>query len=759
MSSLTRRFILPALALGATALALYACDAAPRTGAAGGSASGSAGAAAPPATAPGPAPADDAGPAPDGIALAAAHAAATREPSRPDAWGGPRTGTEPTLADRVVAYDIAATLDPVRHTVSGREQLTWRNRSRQEVRSVYLHLYLNAFEGSNSTFFREARELGFEFRSKVPIHDGDWGHVELGRVRQGGVDVPWHFVHPDGGAPTDHTVVRLDLPAAVAPADRTTLDIAFVDQLPRVLARTGYFGTYHLVGQWFPKIGVLELPGERGAPQLQWNAHEFHLHSEFYADFGLYDVRLTVPQGYTVGATGEEQGEPLQADGQVTHRFVQGDVHDFAWTADRRSAPPLEAEYRGAGSPVVKVKVLYPPEYAAGAAAVLQATLDSLAYFSRALGPYPYRTVTAVVPPFNAEESGGMEYPTFFTAEGDDTVAPRTIQATAEDFTTIHEFGHQYFYGLVASNEFEEPMLDEGLNEFWDERMMRERGQPFYLATPLMNRLGLTPQVGAFDFERFAAMRHRPADGLGANSWDRLNTNSLASVYARTATALHDLEEAVGKEALERAFRAYYERWKFRHPGIADLRESLAESTGQRALVETLFEQQVYAASLVDDAIESFTSVEDTPVPGTAAVDGKWTELTADEAERQQEQARAAWKEAHPDAKDGYGPFPFRTVLTLRRRGVAVRQDVVVTFADGSVEKAVWDDPGRWRRYVWVKPVQAVSAQVDPDGHNNLDASLLGHGRTIKPDGTVARQWTFNVAALVQAVAALGAAF
>jgi hypothetical protein len=696
---------------------------------------------------------------PDGIALAAAHAAGVTEPSRSDAWGGARTGAEASLSDRVVRYDIAARLDPVRHTVAGSEQLTWRNRSAQPVRALYLHLYLNAFEGSQSTFFSESRNLGFEFRSEVPIHDGDWGHIELSRVSQGGATVPWLFVHPDGGPDTDHTVVRLDLPAAVAPGASTTVAIDFVDQLPRVVARTGYFGSFHLVGQWFPKIGVLELPGERGATQVQWNVHEFHLHSEFYADYGLFDVKLTVPKAYAVGATGEEQGPPVEeAQGMTTHRFVQGDVHDFAWTADERTAAPLEGEYRGEGSPVVKVKVLFPPEYASNAAPALKATLDSLAFFSRTLGPYPYKTVTVVIPPFNAMEAGGMEYPTFFTAESFADPEPGTLDAVSLDFVTIHEFGHGYFYGILGSNEFEEPMLDEGLNQYWDMRMLREHKQPFYLGNRLSKRLGLTPQLSGFDVDRLAARRSDPADGLGANSWDRLSSSSYESVYSRTTTTLHDLEEAVGKEAMERAFQEYYRRWKFRHPSIADLRETLAEATGQRALVQAVFDQQVYATEKLDDGIESFTSTEETPLPGTALVGGQWVETTKEAVEKQEKQVREAWAKTHPEAKEGTGPFAFRTKLTLRRRGVAVRQDVVVQFADGSSEHVIWDSKERWQRYSWVKPVRAVSAEIDPAGKNTLDANILDNSKTITPDSSASRRWTGHWAALVQTVLSLVAA-
>jgi hypothetical protein len=697
-------------------------------------------------------PSGTAAPAPsaDGIPLASAHARGAVEPSAPSAWGGERSGREATLSDRVVDYDIDATLDPDKHTVDGRERLRWRNRSDRTVRAVYLHLYLNAFEGYTSTFFSENRNLKFEFRSEVPIGNGEWGHIALEQVRQGDAAVPWVFVHPDGGPSTDHTVVRLDLPEPVGPGASTTLAIAFHDQLPRVVARTGYFGTFHLVGQWFPKIGVLELPGERGARQVQWNVHEFHLHSEFYADYANFDVRLTVPAGVMVGATGEQQGPARTAQGRSTYHYTQGDVHDFAWTADSRSAPPLEGQYTGSGSPPVQVRVLYPPEEAASAAPVLKATIDALAYFSRTLGPYPYRTVTAVIPPFNADEAGGMEYPTFFTTEGYRDVDPDTLHASALDFVTIHEFGHGYFYGILGSNEFEEPMLDEGLNEYWDMRMMRERRQGLHLGNALTNRLGLTPVIDGFSYERLAAMSFDPSDALGENSWDRYSSTGYGSVYSRTATTLHDLEEAVGAEAMERGFRLYYQRWKFRHPGVADLREALIEGTGQRARVEAAFAQQVYGVQKIDDAVDGFTSEEQLPVAGTRQVDGRWVEVTREEAEQSAEHVRADWKRAHPDAAKGGGPFPWRTTLTLRHRGAAVAQEVVVRFADGSAEQFVWDSPEPWQRTVWIKPVQAVSVEIDPHGRNLLDVDVLNHSRTIEPDASASRRWSADLAALLQ---------
>jgi hypothetical protein len=687
---------------------------------------------------------------PDGIPLANAHAAATTQPSAPDAWGGARTGKEPTLSDRVVNYDIQATLDPVKHIVDGQEKLTWRNRSTREIRAVYLHLYLNAFEGSYSTFYSEKRTKGFDFRTDVGTEDGEWGHIQLGKVAQSGAPVPWLYVHPDGGPDTDHTVVRFDLPTAVPPGGSTTLDIDFQDQLPRVVARTGYFGTFHLVGQWFPKIGVLELPGERGMTEPTWNAHEFHLLSEFYADYGNFDVKLTVPKGYTVGATGEEQGTGTESGGNVTHHFVQGDVHDFAWTADNRTAPPLEGTYTGEGSPTVKVRVLYPPEYVASAAPVLKATIDSLAYFSKTLGPYPYKTVTAVVPPYNATEAGGMEYPTFFTADGHGTIKPDTLDSFFLDFVTIHEFGHGYFYGILGSNEFEEPMLDEGLNDYWDFRMVRERGQVIHLTTSFMKHLGIDPIMQPFEAERAAAMNSDPKDPTGANSWDRLSSASYVTVYSRTATTLHDLEEQLGKPVMEKAFKQYYETWKYRHPGIADLQATLAEVSGKPQLVAAAFAQQVYSTQKMDDRVDKLVSEEEVPEQGTTLVNGKWVEVTKDQAEKLQDDQREAWEKKNPDAKEGTGPFPYRTTVTLRRLGFSVPQTLVVKFADGSSETAVWDDNQRWARFSWVKPVKAVSAEIDPQHLHYLDANKLDDSRTIKADRSASRRWTSEIAALIE---------
>ena len=178
----------------------------------------------------------------------------------------------------------------------------------------------------------------------------------------------------------------------------------------------------------------------------------------------------------------------------------------MAFTAWNGFAPPLVGSWTGPGSPDVRIEVWYPPEFETSAEEALEATRDALSWFSRTLGPYPYPRVTVLVPPFNAAEAGGMEYETFFTTIGSNQFPMDAHGVTR--FVTVHEFGHGYFMGILASNEFEEPFLDEGLNELWDARMLA--GESIRLRLPAAARwLGLNlPGINFWDLEREIGRAH-----------------------------------------------------------------------------------------------------------------------------------------------------------------------------------------------------------------------------------------------------------
>ncbi|HMG55465.1 MAG TPA: M1 family metallopeptidase [Kofleriaceae bacterium] len=663
----------------------------------------------------------------DGITVAGWDAGPVRVPSAPEAWGGERTGSEPTLSQRVADYELRAVVDPVKHTIEGTEKLRWRNRSDRAVRTLYFHTYLNGFEGPGSTWMTEKARYG-KFRSGVELKPNEWGYIDVQSISQAGQPATMRYVQPDGGPATDRSVLRVDLPSPVAAGGETSLDIKFHDQLPRVIARTGWFDRYHLVAQWFPKIGVLELAGERGAEAPRWNVHEFHLNSEFYADWGSYDLEIVAPRGFTVGAVGARTGEPRETPEGVVHHFHQDDVHDVAFTMWDGFAPPLKGSYDGPGSPHVDVQVLYPPEWEGSARVALQATIDSLRYFSQTLGPYPYKTMTVVVPPFNADESGGMEYETFFT-----TIGGGKIIDSAVRYVTVHEFGHGYFMGLLASNEFEEPFLDEGMNEWWDSRMLE--GEELAFDFGWFGRLGFRlPVIHVFDFQWLggSGIAGNPlADPIAGNSWHRMSASTYGSVYPRTALVMHDLEHRLGGDVIARGMKRYYARWHHRHPSAADLRDALTDAAPEhRDTIRAWFDEQVYAADVVDDEIDQVEAEELVPRPGRSAVDGKTVERTPAEVESEISDKRAAYRRDHPESDGGAGPFPFRSVVRAQRHAAQVPQTLVVEFADGSQDKLAWPTGERWHRWVFERPVKVTQARLDPANSILLDVDKLDDGRT-----------------------------
>jgi hypothetical protein len=219
---------------------------------------------------------------------------------------------------------------------------------------------------------------------------------------------------------------------------------------------------------------------------------------------------------------------------------------------------------------------------------------------------------------------------------------------------------------------------------------------------------------------------------------------------------MRDLEDRIGREALEKSFKAYYARWKFRHPSIADLRDVLAEVSGQPAVIDELFALHVFAATRIDDRIDSLASEEELPLLGTTETRGRWAELTEDQRDENVAAIRKAWHKSHPDAKEtDPGPFPYRSTVTLRRRGAPVPQTLVVKFGDGSSESVLWNDDERWKRVSWLKPVKLVSAELDPQRAHGLDVYRIDNSRSLKADRRASRRVATDAGSLLQTLLAL----
>lgn len=220
------------------------------------------------------------------------------------------------LSARTANYSMDVRLDTARHMISGREILTWTNTSSDTLPELWFHLYWNAFANNASTFMRESRR---DPAARLPDFDKEeWGYsrVEamriLGDPAFKGFDLKpsLTFRHPDDGNELDRTVFSVKLPKPLAPGETITLEIEWQGRIPAPLARAGVIGDYYFIAQWFPKIGVY-LNGK-------WNCHQYHETSEFFADYGFYDVSLTLPAGFVVGATGRR----VELAGTGTERLV-----------------------------------------------------------------------------------------------------------------------------------------------------------------------------------------------------------------------------------------------------------------------------------------------------------------------------------------------------------------------------------------------------------------------------------------------------
>jgi hypothetical protein len=461
---------------------------------------------------------------------------------------------------KVVSYRLDAKLDENAHRVDGTGVIEFVNSSRAPLHEIYVHLYLNAFKHEKSLFLRSPFGEG-----RGGARAEDWGFIDVTKLTAReleGADLWATRANGSPEEPDDETDVRLALPRPLAPGDRLTLDVAFSSKLPRVVLRTGYSGDFHLVGQWFPKIARL-------SPDGTFAHFPFHPQAEFFADFGDYDVTLDVAERMVVGATGERV-ESRVASGRRRDRYRAEAVHDFAWTA-WSGFEDLAQRIDG-----VAVRVLYPKGHGRNARAALDAIAFALPRASRLYGAYPYPTLTVVHPPEQAAQAGGMEYPTLITTGGPwyaGLAGDRSIEAV-----TIHELLHQWFYGLVASDEARFPVLDEGLTSYAEQRLLDLGWGP----GSLFRGFGLALSMGAAS--RTLAVERGEDVPLSQPASRFPGFRSLAAlVYTRTATLLETFARVYGRERVERALGTYARRHRFGHPEPADFLQAMEEELGPAA--------------------------------------------------------------------------------------------------------------------------------------------------------------------------------
>jgi hypothetical protein len=574
----------------------------------------------------------------------------------------------------VVDYTIHAELDATAHVVHGRETIEFRNTSNAPLHEVWLHLYLNAFKNEDSLFLSEP--VG---RFRGGGHVQTWGAIDVRKfelieknITDGSKTNLWAQAELHHGASSDETDVRVPLPHEVAPGESITFAAEFDDKLPSIVERTGFDGSFHMVAQWFPKIAKLEADGTF--------AHfPFHRLAEFYSDFGCYDVTIDVPENFVVGATGPLLDAKIEKGRRIEHH-VQNDIHDFAWTAwdhFQRTTTDIDG---------IHVTALFPPDYDAIVAREIASMQFAIPHFKELYGSYPYSVLTLVHPPTSAGEAGGMEYPTLITTGGE-LLMPRAV--LEPELVTVHEFGHQYFYGLIASNEEQFPFLDEGVNSFAEQESLGAwrgdgSGGSFF---------GFSVSdtaAHAFNSRSQAAAVADPAYAFPTGS----AYGSL--VYSRTATILETFRRTYGDAPFMVGLGNYTRRWRFRHPRPDDFIACFGETLGEDAASE--LRAALFERGAVDYVASDISANEVTTSAGIFDLDGGRQTLTR----------------SPRDTYEG-------SVLIERRGPLHLPVDVDLVFQSGARERRHWDGSGDTTRLFYKGNDPLKYALVDPDSRILLD--------------------------------------
>lgn len=459
--------------------------------------------------------------------------------------------SEPMARPRIRLH---ATLDPRLHRVDGEVWFQLVNTANREVSELYLHLYPNAFASDQTVFMREG---GRQIRDKSLAARGGMTlsvlEVKAGRPagsdsRSGSESVAG--VDLLASAETelvaqDKTQLRARLPRTLSPGETLELHARFRTQLPEIVARSGYAGQFHLLGQWFPKLAKLE-------PDGTFASFPYHGLGEFYADFADYELRLRVPREYVTAAGGARVA--TREDGAFREdTFVAERVHDIA-----AACYPKFARHVGR-SGNVRIEVYAPRGYEAAAERQLQLIAAGLKYFSAAYGAYAYPQLTVVIPPQAAGGAAGMEYPTMFLSGGEWWALPAWVPDANQDVVAAHELAHQWFSGMIATNEVEIPMLDEGLAEWSSLEFLREhtRSKGTFLDPLVM-------------LEAAFLFRGHPVPSSLMPVY-KYNYDTLQrAIYLRPGRVLAQIERRYGRPRLMAAMQRYALAGRFQHPGIAD---------------------------------------------------------------------------------------------------------------------------------------------------------------------------------------------
>ncbi|MEO5592513.1 MAG: M1 family metallopeptidase [Chitinophagaceae bacterium] len=497
----------------------------------------------------------------------------------------------PQYWQQQVNYIIDVSLNDKEHTLEGFEKIVYKNNSPDTINFIWFHLWPNAYKNDRTAFSEQLlnnNRTDFYFSNKEQR-----GYINRLDFKVNGVTAQT----------TDHPqyidIIKLLLPTPLPPGEQALINTPFHVQLPENFSRGGHTGQTYQVTQWFPKPAVYDHKGWHPIPYLD--------QGEFYSEFGNFDVRITVPENYVVAATGELQNEeekewmkqrasfnwqpvtskiivkkgsykhvkktvqryPASLTKIKTIQFIQNNVHDFAWFADKRFVVQQDTIQLASGRTVTAYSYYLPGKETPWKNSV-SFIKRAIHFRSLVMGEYPYNTVSAVEAKMGF--NGGMEYPTITS------ISPAGTDAELE-YTIEHEVGHNWLQGILATNERQYPWMDEGMNTYYDNRY-----------TPVIKEIKAakknkfiqqrSPQdmEGLFLQSLIAVKKDQPIN-TPAENFTELN-NDL-SAYYKTGKWMKILENYIGQPVFDSCMKEYYTRWQFKHPYPEDFKAVITQVSGK----------------------------------------------------------------------------------------------------------------------------------------------------------------------------------
>ncbi len=462
-----------------------------------------------------------------------------------------------------VNFTIDVTLNDKVHTLQAFETVEYINHSPDTLRFIWFHIWPNAYKNDRTAFSEQLLKNGrtdFYFSPQE-----DKGYINQLDFKVDGISAAYENQK-------DIDVIKLLLPAPLAPGSKAIIATPFHVKLPKYFSRSGHTANDYQVTQWFPKPAVYDSSGWHPMPYLD--------QGEFYSEFGIFDVNITAPSTYVVAATGILQDEKtLQElkekgkhtiDGNLkTWHYKQDNIHDFAWFASKNFIVKYDTAVLSTRT--VDILSYYKPNQE-GWKNSLAFAKDGIKKYSEWIGDYPY-SVASVVQGGTNETSGGMEYPTI------------TLITTQEgghelDATIVHEVGHNWFFGALANNERNHPWMDEGMNTYYEKRYEDEKYKPSLtkIKRGLLNNK-LPQDDEALLLETYLKHKKDQPIETASEAFNSINYDLI--IYYKAPLWMKKLEKELGRQLFDSCMRNYYKEWKFKHPQPEDFKTSIEKSSGR----------------------------------------------------------------------------------------------------------------------------------------------------------------------------------